>query len=213
MDEEYVCSQDLREKVLKNEGYETPEKAYFRIGRAIFTVEVVKKDYSISEALETPLGLAMGMNRNKKITEQETLNMLQEAFGSTGYLKIICEGDDDCGFASNSEILLTGYRAGLDDVIVDRTLLQSVHGDHEQIMINFADWFESRTSWIIIPKWETYDGVGYSMKADKKLRAKGKRLAKRIREFAEEVKQLEVVPEDIKEGLRNNSLQEKVKTE
>ena len=214
MTDEWVCAQDQREEELKKEGYETPKKAYFRIGRAIFTVETITKDYSLREAVGTPLGLVMAMNGNEKLQEEESLKMLQEMFGSTGYLQIICEGDPDCGFASNDEILLTGYRAGLDDVIVDRTLLQSVHGDHEQIMINFADWFENRISWIHVPRWETYDGFSYSVKSDKKLEAKGKRLAKRIREFAEEMKHLDDVPEDVKERLKNNSsIQTKIKEE
>ena len=209
MTEEWVCAQDVREEELKKEGYETPDKAYFRIGRAIFTVETITKDYSLNEAVETPLGLVMAMNGNENLQKEESLKMLQKMFGSTGFLKIVCEGDPDCGFAGNEEILLTGYRGGLDDVIVNRELLQSVHGDHEQIMINFADWFESQTSWLLVPRWETYNGFNYNMKADKKLRAKGKRLANKIKEFAEEIRRLEVCPEEVKERLRN-TLEQKV---
>jgi len=213
MTEEWVCAQDVREEELKKEGYETPDKAYFRIGRAIFTVETITKDYSLNEAVETPLGLVMAMNGNENLQKEESLKMLQKMFGSTGFLKIVCEGDPDCGFAGNEEILLTGYRGGLDDVIVNRELLQSVHGDHEQIMINFADWFESQTSWLLVPRWETYNGFSYNMKTDKKLRAKGKRLANKIKEFAEEIRRLEVCPEEVKERLRNTLAQKVTENE
>ena len=146
--ETYVCAQDLREKELLEQGYVNPERAFFRIGRAIFVVDILSKDYSVNEALETPIGLVSVLNNPEQEFDQGMLDFLQNAFGSTGFFRIVVEGDEDCGFASDSTILLTGFRAGLDDVIVNNKLMKTVHGSEENIMRNFAEFLDRRSKWV-----------------------------------------------------------------
>jgi len=201
----FVCAQDLREKELLEQGYVSPEKAFFRIGRAIFVVDVLTKDYSVNEALDTPLGLVSALNNPEREFDQEMLDFLQNAFGSTGFFRIVVEGDEDCGFASDTTILLTGYRAGLDDVIVDNKLLKTVHGSDEDIMRNFAEFLEWRSSWISVPRWETYEGLGYRIKHDESLKAEFVDVANKIRAIAEKFEHKDDMPEEVKERLRGST--------
>ena len=199
MREEHVCAQDIREKELQEQGYLKAEKVYFRIGRAIFVIDVIDKSFTEEEAIETPLGLTAKMNDPTFEFNPEVMNMLQNIFGSTGVLRVVVEGDDDCGFASNSEILITGYRGGLDDVIVDDKLLQTVHGSDQDIMRNFADELYSRAEWgIHVPRWETYDGTGYQIKNDKELVDEIKRLSGAIRDMAYRLDHKDDMPEEVR---------------
>ena len=201
---EHVCEQDTREKELLEQGYVKIEKCFFRIGRAIFVVDTLRKDYSQEEAVETPLGTVATLNRPGLEFDQEDLSMLQSLFGSTGYLRIVCEGDPDCGFAGNSEILLTGYRGGLDDVIVDKELLQTVHGSGEDIMRNFAKTVDWRSKWIHVPRWDTYDGIGYRMKSDEALESEVAILANRLREVADKLEHKDDMPDWVKEKFEKS---------
>jgi len=139
----HTCEQDIREEELKKEG-----KTYFRIGRAIFVIDVLSKDSSLQEAIDTPLGTCAVLSGNaEKLATPEAIKLLQQLFGSTGYLRITIEGDPDAGIGGCvNEVLLTGYRFGLDDVIVDGKLLNTTHGSKAEIMRNFAE-FIAFSSW------------------------------------------------------------------
>lgn len=195
----FECAQDVREKELLKQGYVNPEKAFFRIGRAIFVVDILSKEFTEEEAVGTPIGLAAAMNKPDMSFDQEMLDWLQNAFGSTGYLRIICEGDPDCGFAGNYEILLTGYRGGLDDVIVDRKLLQTVHGSDEDIMRNFAEWLHWQADWVNKPNWETYEGDGgYYIQPALELEEKIRAVSDAVKELAEELEHKDDMPDWVK---------------
>ena len=105
----YEGALDSRENELKKQGYVNlkDKKAYVRIGRSIFIVESI------------PI-----------ITDKWIFG-----FPPEGYLRILVEGDPDAGLGRcTSEILLTGYRFGLDDVIIDGKIFKTVHGD-ENLLI------------------------------------------------------------------------------
>jgi len=175
---------------------------FFRIGRAIFVVDTLKKEYTEEEAIETPLGLVAKMNDPELEFDKEALDLIQLLHGSTGFLRIICEGDPDCGFAGNYEVLLTGYRGGLDDVIVERKLLQTVHGSNEDIMRNFADELYRRAEWINVPRWETYDGSGYRMTFETELEDEMKRISGAIREMAYKLEHKDDMPDWVREKFK-----------
>ena len=173
---EFVCAQDLREEELKKQG-----KTYFRIGRAIFVIERVERDeVTTEEVLGTPLGVAVALGpKPETVADPEFKRTVNELFLPTGYLKITVEGDPDAGLDLSPNIIqLTGYRFGLDDVIVDGKLLDTTHGNSRDIMRNFADWFETNDSWAEIHR-------------QKRLAGKFKRIADEIRAVAEEMDKLE----------------------
>jgi len=139
------CEQDIREEELKKEG-----KTYFKIGRAIFVIDVLDRKQTLEETLQTPLGVAtmVAGTAHKLAEDEETMKMIHGLFMPTGYLRITVEGDPDAGLgACNNEVLLTGYRYGLDDVIVDDKLLVTTHGSKAEILrqnakfMEFASWF------------------------------------------------------------------------
>ncbi|MFA5307580.1 MAG: hypothetical protein WC365_09085 [Candidatus Babeliales bacterium] len=116
--EEFVCAQDIREQELKTQG-----KTYFRIGRAIFVIEpIYDKDVLI-----------------KHDTKTDFQKMIQEICGLTGYLKVTVEGDPDSGIESRNEVVLTGYRFGLGDIVADGKLLHTTHGDTNRILKNIVE--------------------------------------------------------------------------
>ncbi len=202
MTEEFKCAQDVREEELLKEGYVKADKVFYRIGRTIFVVDTLQKDYSEDEALETPVGVAARLNNPDTEFAKADLKILQELFGSTGYLRIAVEGDEDCGFAGTSEILLTGYRAGLDDVIVNGKLLKTVHNSQEDIMRNFAadlEWLKWRA---MVPDWETYEGVGYRMKKSPELKKRVLDLAKEVRDLADVLEHADDMPDWVKEKFK-----------
>lgn len=202
---EFVCAQDIREKELQKQGFANPEKAYFRIGRAIFVIDILSKNYTQEEAVSTPLGLAASVNNPDLEFDREELDLIQLLHGSTGFLRIVVEGDEDCGFASDSTLLLTGYRGGLDDVIVDDKLLQTVHNSGEEIMRNFADFLEWRSGHINVPRWNTFDGTGYRVSFKTPLNEEGKNLAATIREFADKLEHKDDPPDWIIEKFSDQS--------
>lgn len=204
--DEFVCAQDTREKELLEQGYVNPEKVYFRIGRAIFVIDILSKDYTQEEAVGTPLGLSATMNNPELGLDQEALDLIQLLHGSTGFLRIVVEGDEDCGFASNSTVLLTGYRGGLDDVVVDDNLLQTVHGSDSDIMRNFADKLYRRAEWISVPIWESYDGRGHRITYETELKDEMKQVAEAIREMAYKLEHKDDMPDYVKEKFQKGSV-------
>ena len=141
---ERKCAQDEREEQLKKEG-----KTYFRIGRAIFIVDTTERKMSTQELLDTPLGLATALagTANKLIEDEALAKEMHGLFMPTGYLRIKVEGDPDAGIAVvPNEVLLTGYRFGLDDVIVDGKLLNTTHGSRKELIKALADALE-REKW------------------------------------------------------------------
>jgi len=212
MMDEHVCAQDLREKELQELGYLNGEKAYFRLGRAIFIIDALKKDFTQNEAFGTPLGVAASLNNPGIRFDTTELEMLQNIFGSTAYLRIKVEGDPDGGISLiPNEVLLTGYRYGLDDVIIDGKLFDTTHGDHEEIMRNFADWIERRSWDTHVPDWETYEGVGYHMKECPELETQLRNVVEDIRELADKMEKKDDKPEWVKEKFRSST--PKVKTD
>ncbi len=198
--DEFVCAQDLREKKLLEQGYVKTEKVLFRIGRAIFVIDILQKDFTRREALGTPLGLAAKINDPTFDFDKEKLDLLQEMFGSTRFLRINIEGDPDSGIKlSPNEILLTGYRFGLDDVIIDGKLFETTHGDHEQIMRNFAGWIQQMKWRTRIPDWETYDGRGYRMKECPELEKQLMNVVGGIKALADTMEHKDDKPDYIKE--------------
>jgi len=156
-DKEFVCAQDLREQELQKLGYKQ-QKAYFRIGRAIFIVEPTEKQQTkqelLVETLQSPLGVCIGANEGiegvkKLYNDPETMKMIQRIFMPTGLLKITVEGDPDGGIGNQipNEILLSGYRYGLDDVFVDGRLLVTTHGSRFEILNNIAEFVDHLTFW------------------------------------------------------------------
>jgi hypothetical protein len=144
---------DEREKELQKQGY-VNRKAYFRIGRAIFIVEPVERKLSteevLQETLETPLGVAtIVAGTSEKLAEDEKfLKKIHGIFMPTGYLKITVEGDPDAGINSApNQILLSGYRFGLDDVIVDGELLKTTHGSRSEVLKSLAKNLEGELFW------------------------------------------------------------------
>ena len=140
MSEKFVCALDEREKELQKQGY-VSQKAYFRIGRAIFIVEPVERKLSmeemVQETLGTPIGVAVTLagTAEKLAKDEELLKQIHEIFMPTGYLKITVEGDPDAGLnLAPDQILLSGYRYGLDDVIVDGQLLKTTHGSRSELL-------------------------------------------------------------------------------
>lgn len=201
---EFVCVQNEREKELEEQGYVKADKVYFRIGRAIFVIDTLSKDFTEEEAVGTPIGAAAKLNRPGIVFAEEELELLQELFGSTKYLRVICEGDPDCGFAGKSEVLLTGYRGGLDDVIVESKLLQTVHGSGEEVMRNFAEFLDWRSKWISIPRWETYDGRGYRIKYDDILKTEFVDVANRVWSIAEKLEHKDDMPDWVKKKFHSS---------
>ncbi len=201
---EFVCVQDEREKELQEQGYTRADKVYFRIGRAIFVIDTLSKDFTKGEAAGTPIGAVAKLNNPDLEFAEEELKQLQELFGSTKFLRLICEGDPDCGFAAKHDILLTGYRGGLDDVIVESKLLQTVHGSAEDIMRNFAESLDWRSKWISVPRWETYDGRGYRIKYDTPLKDEFADVADKVRSIAEKFEHKDDMPDWVKEKFHNS---------
>ena len=198
------CVQDERERELQEQGYTKADKVYFRIGRAIFVIDTLSKDFTEGEAAGTPIGAAAKFNNPEIDFDEERLRVLQELFGSTKFLRVACEGDPDCGFAGKSEVLLTGYRGGLDDVIVEGKLLQTVHGSGEDIMRNFSEFLDWRSRWISVPRWETYEGRGYRIKYDTPLKGEFVDVADRVRSIAEKLEHKDDMPDWVKEKFQSS---------
>lgn len=191
------CALDIREEELRAQGYVKAEPAYWRLGRAIFIIDSQPIEPSAKEALSTPIGVSVVLSggAEKLVKNAEMMKELQGIFGSTATLRITVEGDPDSHMSGSSTIQLTGYRGGLDDIILDDKLLNTVHGSHEDIIRNFAEWLEWQTGWCTIPRWETYDGVAYGMKGDLKHRKQGKALAARLRRLANELEHADDMPD------------------
>ncbi len=196
---EFKCAQDVREEELLEQGYVKADKVFYRIGRTIFVVDTLEKDFSEEEALETPIGTVAKLNNPGIEFNNKGLKMLQELFGSTGFLRIAVEGDEDCGFAGTSEVLLTGYRAGLDDVIVDGKLLVTTHNSQEDIMRNFADHLEWMKWRAKIPDWKTYEGMGYRMKESPELKKQIVDVVEEIRSLANTLEHKDDMPDWVRE--------------
>ena len=175
MKEDHVCAQDLKEQELKKQG-----KTYFRIGRAIFIVETCERKQTLEETLETPIGTAalLAGTAHKLAEDEETMKMIHGLFMPTGFLRITVEGDPDAGLGLiANEVLLSGYRYGLDDVIVDGELLKTTHGSRSEILRNFGKFVERQDFWAKLEK-------------DEKLKRKIRRTAKSILEVADALEKL-----------------------
>lgn len=204
--DKYVCDQDLREKELLEQGYVEADRVFFRLGRAIFVVDTLAKDFTEREALGTPLGLAAKINDPGFDFDKEKLDLLQNIFGSTEFLRISIEGDPDSGIRLGpNEVLLTGYRFGLDDVIIDGKLFETTHSGHERVMRNFADWIEQKKWNTRVPNWESYDGMGYRMKESPELEEQLMNVVRDIRALADTMEHKDDKPDYIKEKFRNKS--------
>jgi hypothetical protein len=148
-----VCALDEREKELQKQGY-VNRKAYFRIGRAIFIVEPVERKLSTEEVLEETLGTPIGVaatlagTSEKLADDEKLLKQIHEIFMPTGYLKITVEGDPDAGvILAPNQILLSGYRFGLDDVMVDGELVKTTHGSRSEVVKSLAKNLEGELFW------------------------------------------------------------------
>lgn len=198
MMDEFICTQDLREQELLKQGYVKPEKAFFRVGRVIFKINVVGNEFTDEDAESTPLGLVMRLNDPTAVLDESQKSLLQNIFGSPGSLRVVVEGDDDCGFASKDPVILTGYRGGLDDVFVEGKLLQTVHGSEADVMRNFTDYLALQKSWMNVPDWESYDGVGYHIQHDKELEGELENIIDSLRVFIEKYEHRDDMPEWVK---------------
>jgi hypothetical protein len=155
---------DEREKELQKQGY-VNQKAYFRIGRAIFVIEPVERKLSTEEMLQETLGTPIGVatvvaGTSEKLAEDEKfLKEIHGIFMPTGYLKITVEGDPDAGVdLAPNQILLSGYRFGLDDVIVDGLLLKTTHGSRSEVLKSLAKNLEGELFWAKLEKNQKLEG-------------------------------------------------------
>ncbi|MFH1520968.1 MAG: hypothetical protein ABID61_04950, partial [Candidatus Micrarchaeota archaeon] len=142
-------------------------------------IDVLNRKQTIEETLNTPIGVCavLAGTAENLIKNEETMKQIHGMFLPTGYLRrylrITIEGDPDAGLGSMAnEVLLTGYRYGLDDVIIDGKLIDSTHGNKAEIIKNYADYLENN-SWCA--------------DKDKKLEQKMKRTAKTLRNIAEQL--------------------------
>lgn len=164
------CELDKREKQLQDEGYTNFTKGYLRLGRALFIVDSLEKQPSESEAWQSPIGVLASLQGETKFDES-TVKTLQEIFGSIAFLRIVVEGDPDAGLGNcRKEVLMSGYRYGLDDVLIDGKLVETTHGSKTQIIRYFIEQLKNLDC--SVPNWETYDGIGYSLKESKEIHDK-----------------------------------------
>jgi len=78
----HKCEQDIREEELKKEG-----KIYFRIGRAIFIIDVLNRKQTIEETLNTPIGVCavLAGTAENLIKNEETMKQIHGMFLTLGY--------------------------------------------------------------------------------------------------------------------------------
>jgi len=137
---ERCALEELAEK-FKREGYTIlglDGKVAFRIGRALFVIDVQPREPEPRQVLGTSIGLAIALNKGPEavLGDPELVRKLQEIFLPVAWLRIRVFGDPDAlPFAPDliteqpNVVLLSGYRFGLDDVVVDGDILRTVHGD------------------------------------------------------------------------------------
>ena len=138
---EEKCALDKLAEKFKREGYAVfglDGKAAFRIGRALFVIDVQPREPEPCQVLGTTIGLAIALNKGPEavLNDPELVRTLQELFLPVAWLRIRVFGDPDALMSAPDLIterpdvvLLSGYRFGLDDVVVDGELLHTVHGD------------------------------------------------------------------------------------
>jgi len=185
------CALDLREEEFRREGYLNlnGKKAYVRLGRAIFTIQTEPRKVELAKTLETPIGMAIAITgQTDKLTE-EMVEKINEIFLPTGYLKITVEGDPDSGVSSEaSTILISGYRFGLDDIIINGKTLVTTHGDHYELIENLIDTLEREL------EGKTLIFANHTEKAKKNLkkaRERIKKIFKQLRELVITIKENE----------------------
>ena len=194
------CAQDIRERELLEQGYIQAEKVFFRLGRAIFVIDAKPIEYTQEDARKTILGTAASLSNPLVEFKKEHVKLMQQICGSTGYLRIKVEGDPDSGLSLGSdEVLLSGYRFGIDDVIVNGKLLDSTHGSREEMMRNYAEKIEWGKYMAHIPNWDTFDGICYFVKSSPELKAQIESVVKSIRELADTLEHKDDMPEEVLE--------------
>ena len=198
MDRMKECAQDIRERELLEKGYVQAENVFFRLGRAIFIITTTPIEYSQEDARGTIIGQAASLSNPFVKFKKEHVELMQELCGSTGYLRINVEGDPDAGLSLEPDkVLISGYRFGIDDVIVNGKLLDSTHGSREEMMRNYADAIELNKFMARVPDWDTFDGACYYMKQSPELKAQIEQVVESIRGLANTLEHKDDMPEEV----------------
>jgi len=173
---------DRIEEQLKEE-----KKTYFRIGRAIFIIEAKTKPLTKPNIYETPLGATLAAVGDPELKQNQQLQeKLRDLFLPKGHLKITVLGDPDAGLGERKDIIrITGYRFGLDDVVINGKTIRTTHGNKFETVRNLLDEVEKILIWNcehFIPAEE-----GYYIEFDQKEINHIKRLINELREINEKL--------------------------